>query len=84
MPTITTIGESLYWSYANLAMAHAAVEKQADKYNPNYFIIRARLYKGLTTQSMSIGTIADDERLKMTLPQACAYCGSEKNSQLTT
>jgi hypothetical protein len=25
---------------------------------------------------MSIGSLADDERLKMVLPQACCYCGS--------
>ncbi len=77
MPDITTIGESLYWCYANLAMAHAAVKAQSPKYNQTHFIIRSRLYKGLMNQSMSIGTIADDERLKMILPQGCCYCGEQ-------
>jgi hypothetical protein len=79
MPTIETIGESLYWSYANLAMAHAAVRKQEPKYGRTHFMIRAKLFKGLKEQTMSLGTIADDERLKMILPQACCYCGSDKN-----
>jgi len=28
---ITTVGELLHWSYANLAMAHAAVTEKAEK-----------------------------------------------------
>jgi hypothetical protein len=79
MPTIETIGESLYWSYANLAMAHAAVSKQESKYGRTHFMIRAKLFKGLKEQTMSLGSIADDERLKMILPQSCCYCGSDKN-----
>jgi hypothetical protein len=42
-------------------------------------MIRARLYKGLRGGTMNIGPIADDERLKMILPQACCYCGSNQH-----
>ena len=73
---ITTLGELLHWSYANLAMAHSAVTAKAEKYGRVQFMIRSRLYKGLNNQSMSIGPLADDERLKMVLPQACCYCGN--------
>jgi hypothetical protein len=73
---ITTIGELLHWSYANLAMAHAAVTAKAEKYGRIQFMIRSRLYAGLNKQAMSIGPLAEDERLKMILPQACCYCGS--------
>lgn len=73
----TTVGELLHWSYANLAMAHAAVSAQADAYGRTHFMIRARLYKGLNAETMSIGPLADDERLKMILPQACCYCASQ-------
>lgn len=73
---ITTVGELLHWSYANLAMAHSAITVKAEKYGRTQFMIRSRLYKGLTKQTMSIGPLADDERLKMLLPQACCYCGS--------
>ncbi|GHT92289.1 hypothetical protein AGMMS49545_09620 [Betaproteobacteria bacterium] len=76
MPEINTIGELLHWSYANLAMAHAAVTAKAEKYGRTHFMIRARLYAGLNKQTMNIGSIVDDERLKMILPQACCYCGS--------
>jgi hypothetical protein len=31
---ITTIGELLHWSYANLAMAHKAVISKDEKYGP--------------------------------------------------
>ncbi len=73
--TPNTVGETLHWSYANLAMAHAAVREGATKYGPMHYSIRSRLYKGLGTGTMKIGPIADDERLKLVLPQACAYCG---------
>jgi 5-methylcytosine-specific restriction endonuclease McrA len=79
MPEITTVGEWLHWSYANLAMAHAAVENGATTYSRAHFIIRSRLYKGLTNQTMQIGSFLNDERLKMTLPRACSYCGCAEN-----
>ena len=71
-----TIGELLYWSYANLAMAHAALSNNAEKYGRVHFMIRSRLYKGLCSGTMQPGSLVDDERLKMTLPQCCCYCGS--------
>jgi len=74
-----TVGKLLYWSYANLAMAHAAVEEGHEKYGRLGYIIRSRLDKGLRTGSMRIGSILDDEKLKMKLPQCCAYCGSTSN-----
>jgi hypothetical protein len=73
---IQTVGELLHWSYANLAMAHAAVTVKAEKYGRTQFMVRSRLYSGLNKKSMEIGPLADDERLKMVLPQACCYCGS--------
>ena len=72
---VTTVGELLHWSYANLAMAHSAVTASAEKYGRVHFMIRARLYAGLNNQTLNIGPLADDERLKMVLPQACCYCG---------
>lgn len=76
---VDTVGELLYWSYANLAMAHAAVSKKTDGYGRTHFMIRSRLFKGLKNQTMQIGSIVDDERLKMILPQSCCYCGSKEN-----
>ncbi|MEX2170444.1 MAG: hypothetical protein WD851_14105 [Pirellulales bacterium] len=71
----STIGESLHWSYANLAMAHAAVSKQAVVYGKTHYMVLARLFKGFRDGSMDIRSLLDDERLKLVLPQACCYCG---------
>ena len=72
-----TVGELLHWSYANLAMAHSALTDNAETYGRTHFMIRARLYKGLNAGTITIGSLADDERLKMILPQACCYCASK-------
>jgi len=69
-----TLGELLYWSYDNLAMAHAAVSQKAVSYNKEHFMIRSRLYSGLLKGTMNIGDIAEEEKLKMKIPQACCYC----------
>jgi hypothetical protein len=76
---IETIGNSLYWSYANLAMAHAAVSAGDKSYQRKHFIVRSKLYSGLQKGTMKIGPFFDDERLKLILPQACCYCGGDKN-----
>lgn len=76
LPTITTIHENIAWSYANLAMADAALSESADKYGRVHFMIRNKLYHGLISGRMAMRTLYDDERLKMTMPQACYYCGS--------
>lgn len=75
---IVTIGESLHWSYANLAMAHSAASANLQEYGRTQFMIRARLFAGLNNRSMHVGALAEDERLKMVLPQACCYCGSTR------
>jgi hypothetical protein len=72
---LLTVGDRLAWAYAELGKAHAAVGEGAVKYGRLHFMIRAKLYKGLRTGSMSRRSLLDDERLKMTMPQACAYCG---------
>jgi hypothetical protein len=68
---IQTIGESLLWSYANLGMAHAAVRSGDAAYHRGHFIIRNRLYSGFRKDTMRIRSLAEDERLKLLLPQAC-------------
>jgi len=80
---IATVGELLHWSYANLAMAHAAVTAKAERYERVQFMIRSRLYAGLNKGSMSVGPIVDDERLKLVLPRACCYCGDRDRDRLS-
>ena len=56
-------------------MAHAAVSDYAPLFGRKHFMIRAKLLKGLQDGTMSIGSMLDDERLKLILPKACCYCG---------
>lgn len=76
------VKELLYWSYANLAMAHTAVNNNQEKYLPFNFMIRSRLYKGLLTGSMNIRTIFDDEKIKLESGHKCSYCGQINNLAL--
>lgn len=39
-------------------------------------MIHARLRRGLLDGSMKMRSLYDDERFKMTMPQACYYCGA--------
>ena len=77
-----TVREVVFWSYANLAMAHSAVEKQQDSYTRMSYIIRARLYKGLIDETMNIRSLFDDERVKLSIGLRCSYCGSTENLSL--
>lgn len=77
-----TLKEHLFWAYANLAMAHTAVDKKQTTYARFNFMIRAKLYKGLITGSMNIRTIFDDEKIKLTIGTKCNYCNSIDNLAL--
>ena len=75
-PPIETVRQHIACSYANLARAHAAVEAGVDSYGRMHHMIRAKLFKGLTTGTMKMRTFYDDEKVKFTYPQACCYCGT--------
>lgn len=76
---VNTIRERLYWSYANLAMSHAALTKKAEKFSTAHFMIRSKMYNGLLNGTMNIGALAEDEKMKMIIPQTCCYCGTREN-----
>ncbi|HWK35212.1 HNH endonuclease signature motif containing protein [Sphingomonas sp.] len=71
-----TVFDQIAWSYANLARAHAALSAGRIEYIRTDHIIRARLFSGLRSGRMSIGSLYDDERLKMLADRACAYCAN--------
>lgn len=77
-----TVRELIYLSYANLAMAHSAVDKKQEKYNQLNFMIRSKLFKGLKDGSMNMRSIFDDEKVKMHTGQICNYCGSTENLEI--
>ncbi len=73
---LNTVKNLLFWSYANLAMAHTAVDKKQEKYAPFNYMIRAKLFKGLMDGSMNVRTIFDDEKIKLSSGNKCSYCGA--------
>jgi hypothetical protein len=77
-----TIKELIFWSYANLAMAHTAVEKDQEKYGTFNYLIRAKLFKGLKDETMNIRSIFDDEKIKLQTGQICNYWGAKENLAL--
>lgn len=79
---LRTVKEALFWSYANLAMAHTAVDRKQVKYATFNYMIRARLFKGLIEGTMNIRTIFDDEKIKLLSGNKCSYCGSTENLAL--
>lgn len=73
---LNTLADLIYWSYANLAMAHDGVERGIVNYDRTSFIIRMRMYKGLSSGKMHIASLLDDERWKMKNGARCVYCGA--------
>ena len=71
-----TVRAQIAVCYANLARAHSALERRATCYSVVDHMIRARLQRGLLDGTMRLGPLYDDERMKMTIPQACCYCGA--------
>ncbi len=81
MPQIhpNTVAELIYWSYANLAMAHDGLSRAIPTYDKTSFIIRMRLYNGLLSGKMQISSLFKDERWKMENGARCVYCGATDN-----
>lgn len=79
---IETIRELIYYAYANLAMAHSAVDKGQEKYEVFNFMIRARLFKGLKEGRLNMRSIFDDEKVKLQTGQVCNYCGAAEKLAL--
>ena len=79
---LNTVKEILFWSYANLAMAHTAVDRRQEEYATFNYMIRAKLFKGLMEGSMNIGTLFDDEKVKLLFGNKCSYCGSTERLAL--
>ena len=81
-PKIETIGQTLYWSYANLAMMHAVLTDNAERPGKTHFMIRSRLYKRLCDGSWHVGKFFDDEKVRLNFPIVCWYCGSSERLSL--
>lgn len=75
----STIGESLYWSYAQMAMAFASARHGEPTYQQTDYIVRSKTYYGLLRGRLKLGTLFKDEREKITSAGHCAYCGRTEN-----
>ena len=73
------VKERLYWAYANLAMAHSAIDNHQVKYFIVNYMVRAKLYRGLLDGNMKLGTFFDDEKIKFEVGKKCNYCGNSDN-----
>ena len=71
---VRTVGELLFWSYSNVAASEVADTLGLAAFDRSCFMVRARLFKGLRTGTMKVGSLFDDVK---TMPQAaCVYCGA--------
>lgn len=76
-----TLRENLYWIYANVGLAHAALTKNHREYQRIDYMIRAKLYKGLCGGTMKIASLYDDEKEKLK-NNTCCYCGTDEKLSL--
>jgi hypothetical protein len=77
---IVTVGELLHWSYANLASAENVAQRGIAKPDTLCWMIRAKLFKGLRTGTMSVGTLFADVR---EMPRdRCVYCAAPATTKL--
>jgi hypothetical protein len=81
-PTITTVGEGLYWSYANLARADYAVAHGLVDYDATAARIRISLYQGLVSGEKNPRSVYFDERARLVAAPGCAYCGDDGSLSL--
>jgi hypothetical protein len=77
-----TVKELIFLSYANLAMAHSAVDRKQIKYGVVNYSIRAKLFKGLKDGTMNMRSLFDDEKIKLSQGLNCNYCGSTQKLSL--
>lgn len=77
-PDIKTISDKLNWSYANLAMAHAALKDGVSSYSKIHYAIRTRFFRDLSSGSISPGPLFNEDRVKYQFHEYCAYCGQKK------
>lgn len=73
-----TLGELLYWSYANLQMMDAAQSMGLTDYNRTCFIIRSKAYKAYKDSVWHIHDLLQENVAKMRSDNThCAYCNRE-------
>jgi hypothetical protein len=72
-----TVGEALFWSYANLTMAYASKRHSLPTYQKVDYIVRNKNYHGLLRGKLKLGSFFKDEKSKIASSDTCCYCGSQ-------
>jgi len=77
-PKLETLGDAIHWTYANLARASYAIDHHLTNYRDDdiCYRIRLRLFNGLRSGTMSIRSLYDDERYRLSAERICVYCGA--------
>ena len=71
---IETVGDLLFWSYANLAAAVSAEARGLAHQDQLSWMIRAKLFKGLRDGTMGVGSLFGEVREMRS--DRCVYCGA--------
>jgi hypothetical protein len=77
-----TIGQSLYWSYANLVMAWVSIIRRHPCYEKFHYIIRNKNYSGFMKGTIKVGSFLKDELRKLNFSEFCSYCGGQDDLTL--
>lgn len=77
-----TIEQILFWAYANLAAYQVALEQKPPQYCKAAYMVRSKLYKGLCSGKTRMSSMYQNERVKLSNVERCAYCSAE-NMPLT-
>jgi HNH endonuclease len=78
----STIGEALYWSYAQMAMAFASARHGKPTYQQTDYIVRGKIYYGLLRGRLKLGSLFKDEQEKIHSAGRCSYCGGTDDLSL--
>lgn len=71
-----TLSELLYHRYAVLSALHACLDKGIREQGKLFFSVYHSRHKGFLSGKIKISSLNKDEKLKMSLPQCCVYCGA--------
>ena len=69
--------EQFAWTYGYLAMAHAAIEEGATRYERRHYMIRTRFRSGYLSGKVTMKALLADEKTKIAYGTTCCYCGAK-------
>ena len=77
-----SLREQFAWTYGHLAMAHAAIEEGATRYERRHYMIRTRFRSGYLSGKVTMKALLADEKVKIAYGTTCCYCGAKEKLTL--